>query len=227
MAGGLSPPHKFNRESAAARLMGDRGPAGRAPRSCATAGTASFLFFLFRWTQALKNFVADTKIVLRDLHDRVVLVHRQPLFRDRFLKSIVGFGDDALLVGRGRRCSQPLLIILLEAGQDLEAQLRLRRAFDPVCSARERKDLAKAIRPARSPPERRVATRPSEPLRKWNASSIHVNLLCDAPLRMRGLRTIFAMPETNGTMVGKQHRGRSVPLHLDDPGMSTRHVGNP
>jgi hypothetical protein len=32
---------------------------------------------------------------------------------------------------------------------------------------------------------------------------------------------------TNGTIVGKQDHGGSVPLHLNDSGMSTGHVGEP
>src|SRR3979490_2884272 len=74
--------------------------------------------------EALNNLSADFKIVLCDLQDRGVLLHRDSLIRDRLRERRVGLGDNTLPVWRRRRRGNPLFIILLETRDALEGGRR-------------------------------------------------------------------------------------------------------
>ena len=68
-----------------------------------------------RRMQALNQFFANPRIVPCHHQNRRVLLHREALVSDSLHKGIVGPISNGLLVGRVR-CFNPLLIIVLDAG---------------------------------------------------------------------------------------------------------------
>src|SRR6266702_1626420 len=78
---------------------------------------------LGRRTDALPNFLANIRIVLRHFQDRVVFLHREALVGDSPFQGIDGLIQNALLIIVGRR-RYPLLIVLLETGHPLDGGCR-------------------------------------------------------------------------------------------------------
>ena len=58
---------------------------------------------LGRRTDALTNFLANIRIVLRHFQDRVVFLYREALVGDSLCQGINGLIQNALLIGGGRR----------------------------------------------------------------------------------------------------------------------------